>query len=315
MLTVNASVHTAQELRATADYLRVLADLQEVRTAEYVREVTNGAALAGLGGAVQTLAAMQQQRTIAPEDNPSTGAPEAPLPSAIDAHHAAAIARDQAAAAAVFGGAVAQIPPPPPLNDAALSVSPPAATPLSAGTAPTAAAAASAPGVEVDVTGLPWDQRIHGSTKTKNADGTWRQRRGLNDAALKARVEAELRAAAAAPAAVPMPPAAPVSAVPPPPVGAPAVPPVPSSATPSAPAGTATPASPSSGPALGPVSTLPELMQQVAPLMARGALSMPAVIEACQAVGVPSLAVLGTRPDLVPSVWQQLHNRLLPAGA
>jgi hypothetical protein len=49
-----------------------------------------------------------------------------------------------------------------------------------------------------DSTGLPWDARIHGATKTTNADGTWRQKRGLNDPALKSRVEAELRAAVSA---------------------------------------------------------------------------------------------------------------------
>ncbi len=68
-----------------------------------------------------------------------------------------------------------------------------------------------------DKNGLPWDARIHSSSKGINADGTWRRRKGIDDATVQA-VEAELRArgglAPAAPvaqAAPPMPaPAAPV---------------------------------------------------------------------------------------------------------
>ena len=55
-------------------------------------------------------------------------------------------------------------------------------------------------GVEVDTKGMPWDGRIHARTKAKVADGTWRQKRGVA-ADLIAQVEAELRAANAAPAA------------------------------------------------------------------------------------------------------------------
>jgi len=32
---------------------------------------------------------------------------------------------------------------------------------------------------ELDQTGLPWDERIHSSSRTKTADGQWRQRRGV----------------------------------------------------------------------------------------------------------------------------------------
>lgn len=51
----------------------------------------------------------------------------------------------------------------------------------------------------LDTQGLPWDGRIHASNKSTNQDGSWRQKRGLNDPALKARVEAELRAGMGAP--------------------------------------------------------------------------------------------------------------------
>lgn len=48
-----------------------------------------------------------------------------------------------------------------------------------------------------DSAGLPWDARIHSSTKELNGDGTWRKRRkskGQPDDATIAAVEAELRA-------------------------------------------------------------------------------------------------------------------------
>lgn len=72
--------------------------------------------------------------------------------------------------------------------------------------APSAPAAAMNP-ADVDKHGLPWDARIHSGTKAVNADGSWRQRRGLNDPELVKRVEAELRALMAVPvSAVPLPP-------------------------------------------------------------------------------------------------------------
>lgn len=63
---------------------------------------------------------------------------------------------------------------------------------------PSAPAAAMNP-ADVDKHGLPWDARIHSGTKAVNADGSWRQRRGLNDPELVKRVEAELRALMAVP--------------------------------------------------------------------------------------------------------------------
>lgn len=65
--------------------------------------------------------------------------------------------------------------------------------------------------VELDKNGLPWYGRIHSESKSKNKDGSWRNRRGV-DAAVIAQIEAELRAALAAPGvAGNVPPAPPVS--------------------------------------------------------------------------------------------------------
>lgn len=57
---------------------------------------------------------------------------------------------------------------------------------------------------EVDKNGLPWDERIHSSNRGKNADGTWRFRRGL-DEKVKTKVLAELNKTMAAPAPAPAP--------------------------------------------------------------------------------------------------------------
>lgn len=58
---------------------------------------------------------------------------------------------------------------------------------------PPAVAAINEYGNGLDKNGLPWDERIHASSKAKVADGTWRQKRGV-DTGLVATVEAELKA-------------------------------------------------------------------------------------------------------------------------
>lgn len=161
----------------------------------------------------------------------------------------------------------------------------------------------SAPSGDVDATGLPWDKRIHSSSKAKNADGSWRKLRGLNDGALVARVEAELRAVAAngsisvtpagagataiiitppSGAAVPTPPQA---AVIPPPPGTTVAPPV---------------------PAAPDVATPEGLMEWVTPRMMDGRLTFDTVAAALQANGVESLAALKTNPAAVPGVYAAL---------
>lgn len=96
----------------------------------------------------------------------------------------------------------------------------------------TPAPAAAAEDEEVDVTGvvdadgLPWDPRIHSSSKQLVADGTWRKRRNTAKE-LFAEVEAELRGLSAVDAPIPAPPPPPPPAAvafanpaPPPPAAA-----------------------------------------------------------------------------------------------
>jgi hypothetical protein len=97
-----------------------------------------------------------------------------------------------------------------------------------------------------DSTGLPWDERIHSSSRKTGNDGTWNKRRGGPKGAELAAIETELRARGApamptpAPVAQPMPlppvagpvPAMPVPAYTPPPMPVP----VPEAVAPVAPA-------------------------------------------------------------------------------
>ncbi len=55
-----------------------------------------------------------------------------------------------------------------------------------------------------DKNGLPWDERIHAGTKALNGDGTWKKRRGVDDATVAA-VTAELTGATPAPTPDPQP--------------------------------------------------------------------------------------------------------------
>lgn len=93
---------------------------------------------------------------------------------------------------------------------------------------------------ELDSTGLPWDERIHASTRTQTAKGVWKKRKGVDEATTAA-VENELRARDSLP--VPLPVGIPVA----PPVAAPM--PVPA-------------------PAPAPIPTIPLLPQADAPMPA-----------------------------------------------
>lgn len=88
---------------------------------------------------------------------------------------------------------------------------------------------------EFDSAGVAWDERIHASTKTKNADGKWKKRKGVDETAIAA-AAGNVPAAVgyAAPVAAPMAAPAPVAhmvspapnVAPPMPVVAPMVAPV-----------------------------------------------------------------------------------------
>ena len=123
-----------------------------------------------------------------------------PLPDAA----AIAVAAPSATAPAAASGSSAPPLPAASSHAAASAPVPPAASPAPAGT------------VKIDSAGLPWDERIHASTRALIADGTWRKKRNVNlnyCSAIEAQLRAEAGLPAPAPPAPPAPPAAAVSTV------------------------------------------------------------------------------------------------------
>jgi hypothetical protein len=134
-------------------------------------------------------------------------------------------------------------------------------------------------GVELDGDGLPWDHRIHASSKAKlsKAPKGWKRKRGV-DPEVIAEVETELRAA--------------MSAGPHNPVK-------------TAPAKPAVPAEPAPAPAVptdSTVATFPELMAAIT----AGGIAPAAVLAAVNLQGLTSLPLLASRPLLIPAVARTL---------
>lgn len=200
------------------------------------------------------------------------------------------------------------LPQTPEAGPAAASVSAPIAPP-----APPAAdvppAPVTSPCVELDAQGLPWDGRIHSETKNRNADKTWRKKRGV-DPALVIEVEARLRELVAIPAAPEQPPAAPVEPITWPPVTdavpaaetvAPPVPVAPAAETvPPAPVADAAPTAPAAPAAV----TVADVFKFASATEKNGTLSIEARTAALASVGFTSMVDLGTRPDMAAQVME-----------
>jgi hypothetical protein len=137
-------------------------------------------------------------------------------------------------AAAVFGGTNGPLVPsngqqPAPTNtagtsplqssDAAAVFAAASATPAPSAAPVPAPAASTSPAQELDSDGMPWDARIHASTRTKTAKNVWKKLRGVDDGTVAA-VTAELRTLVSAPkvaAFTPLNAATPAAPPPPPP--------------------------------------------------------------------------------------------------
>jgi hypothetical protein len=254
------------------------------------------------------------------------------------------------------------LPPPVPLTAAAdlfsiAPVVPTAGIPLPSGAelppvpivpqppvAPTVPSPATANLAELDKDGLPWNAEIHASTKQKNADGRWRQRRNLAPEVLE-RVTAELRALMAVPAAsaVPLPPVVPTSPLTP---AAPAMVPAPTGSVPlattapvpatvgdaagnvppvpltSAPATVPTPTPPvppapiaavPTAPATGAPVSFPDLMSKITGAVTARTLTEAKVHEVLQqtaGLGPTQIGLLAARSDLVQAVSQRIDHIL-----
>jgi hypothetical protein len=159
------------------------------------------------------------------------------------------------------------------------------------------APAAIAPAVQLDKNNLPWDARIHASSKAINADGSWRAKK-MVDAAVVATVEAELRATMGAPAPVATP--------------APAAPAQPASpvATPAQPAAPAAPA-----PVGDPNTDLPVFLKEATQLINAGRATTADMIAAANSAGIPHPGALTQRPDLIATVRAAFMAKVTPVAA
>jgi hypothetical protein len=145
--------------------------------------------------------------------------------------------------------------------------------------------------VTLDKEGLPWDARIHASSKAQNADGTWRLKRGLAKDHLD-KVTGELRQVMAIPAGpqlVPAPPAQQSTA-------APAPPPPPANE--------------------GEIrQKYIDLFGRVSAAMSAGKLTQTQLDTCLQSIGIPSLPLLGARLDLVPQACALIDGVIAGASA
>lgn len=205
---------------------------------------------------------------------------------------------------------------------------PSAAEGLLAAEAARVAAAQPPEGVEVDKDGIPWDARIHASTKTKLKDGSWKLARGVATE-LVAEITAQLKAVMAAPVPAVVDPAAAFGGAPaegPLPIAADnvvtgseepvadgassdapkplfermaeaakaAAPPPPAEATPPAADGAADTASQS-------MTDFARVMRVVAAKQTAQTLSTDHVAQICQQLGLTGVRDLAARPDMIPA--------------
>lgn len=183
--------------------------------------------------------------------------------------------------------------------------------------------------VELDSSGLPWDGRIHSGPadkRPKNADGTWRRKRGVDDSLVE-QITGELRQVMGAPASGNAPAAnstEPAAAAAPTP--APAAPsptpaaagmesgpavanPAPSAPTPPAPPVPAVPVAPTPPPADVPAASFADLMRKITARQTAGTLTVEATSEIAKSLGLTGVRDLINRPDLVAAFDQLLPEQ------
>lgn len=131
-------------------------------------------------------------------------------------------------------------------------------------------------GVETDSEGLPWDERIHASSRGKmKSDGTWKRKRGVGDSVYEG-IVLELKAAMLAK------------------VGQPYLAPEAIEAPTPTPTPTLTPTSA--------ILDFPSFVQACTTAQ----IPQDQILAALNKHGLPALVMLATRPDLIPAVAAEL---------
>jgi hypothetical protein len=266
---VSRCVEGPQEwARATLDAI----DGGQALTRESATLVVPPSVVEWVGSEIDRLAA-EQERDLSEEPTLSE------LSAAIQHDPSVFTAAPQPSAGAPSTAVVAPAPIAPEAPPASLTVPPAPPVPVPAPAAPEVAqpAPAAPSAVALDAEGLPWDARIHSSSKEKVKAGTWKYRRGVEDAEV-ATVEAELRQLMAIPA--------PAATLAPPPPPAPA--------------------------ALPPVV---QAMNAITPLIASKRADTPVILAKLAEMGLRSPADFNARPDLLPEFIQWTATLLKPSAA
>lgn len=194
--------------------------------------------------------------------------------------------------------------PPPPASDTvpAASVDVAPGAPLVDTTAEFTPPDPAAPPPPLDANGLPWDGRIHASTKTLKADKTWTAKRNVA-ADLVTSVTAELKQNMAATGDGPVftDPAQAFggATVPPPPTEAAVVPPPPTEAAVVPPPPTEEPATPAPPANADGMAEFARIMRVVVEKQKAGGLSTAMATGIAQQLGLSDMRGLATRPDLI----------------
>lgn len=153
--------------------------------------------------------------------------------------------------------------------------------------------------VPLDKEGLPWDGRIHASTKTFIADGSWKLRRGVDPSEVE-KVKAQLKELMAVPVVhntghVDYDPSSRIPAPPAPEI----VPPI------SGPVGVVVPPAPKSHYLIDQqhaTVTLTDLIARMSAAIVAGKMTQATVSEMCAKHGVSEFILLSSRPDLLPLI-------------
>jgi len=281
-------IEIADVAALTADERLALLTLMQIRTNE--RPAERVARTVAASPAVPDVATARVVGVpIADADRPDAGQvavpdrmPQVPQAAAVEQPAPVDTAKlfggqaQQPAAAAPSVSAVPTVPVAVPVPAAATASDSAPAVPAAVPVPP--AGADAAPTNALDKAGLPWDERIHASTKAKNADGTWRQKRGVDPATVE-QVTASLRALVAIPAVpAPVPPAGASVAV--------------------------------------PTISYPELMTKAIEWTSAvpQKISMPQIFEVLQTLGLRMLPDLQHRPDLVQPVHDAIVARIAATG-
>lgn len=210
----------------------------------------------------------------------------------------------------------AEIPPPPPVVSSSTNANTAEANTtafLPPATVAAAVSTAASAGYEYDTEGTPWDERIHSVNKTKNQNGTWRTKKGVDPSVVHAVKSAHLAAGnickpptAAAGSLPPGDNSMPVSSIPPPPAS--------NSVPTQNGSGASVPLPP--GSATGTLgaddgAAFRNLINKVTELTTGGKISATKISQVCVHYGVATLSDLAKNPAKIPDVDKGIDAAVL----